>query len=480
MPPAQIMIVEDEGIVAKAIQSGLENLGYIVSVIASSGDEAIQKIVKASPDLVLMDIVLKGEMDGVETAEYIRSRFNIPVIYLTAYTDEKTLQRAKMTEPFGYILKPFEENDLYTAIEMALYKHAMEKRVRQSEQWLATILKSIGDAVIAVDGAGAVTFMNPIAEALTGWKQEAALGRNLTEVFQVIDTETASPRENPAVRVFQEGIVVAPTNQTALLAKDGTETPIDDSAAPIKDDAGNITGAVLVFRDITERKQAVEERLRRDQLQTFSRRRIEVQEAERRRFARELHDEIGQSLTGLKLILEQIKRLPIRAVKAKVEEGQALVHELMGRVRDLSRDLRPAILDDLGLLPALLWLFERYTRQTHVQMSFSHSGLDQRFVPEVESAAYRIVQEALTNVARHAGVAEVTVSVREEGPTLQLRIEDQGVGFDPKIALAAGNTSGLAGMQERALILGGQLTLTSQPGSGTSVTVTLPLSPPFS
>lgn len=479
MSQARIMIVEDERIVAKAIQSGLENLGYMVCMIASSGNEAIQKIAKATPDLILMDIVLKGEMDGVETAEYIRSRLNIPVIYLTAYTDEKTLQRAKMTEPFGYILKPFEENDVSTAIEMALYKHQMEKRVRQSEQWLATILKSIGDAVIAVDRGGAVTFMNPVAEALTGWQQEAALGRDLTEVFHVIDTETATLRENPAVKAFQEGIVVAPTNQTALLAKDGTETPIDDSAAPIKDDAGNITGAVLVFRDITERKQAVEERLRRDQLQAFSRRRIEVQEAERRRLSRELHDEIGQSLTGLKLILEQMKRLPIQAVKTKAEEGQALVHELMGRVRDLSRDLRPAILDDLGLLPALLWLFERYTRQTHVHVSFSHSGLDERFATEVESAAYRIVQEALTNVARHAGVEQVTVGIREGGTTLQLRIEDQGVGFNPQTALATGNTSGLAGMQERALLLGGQLTLTSRPGSGTSVTVTLPLSTPF-
>ena len=125
-------------------------------------------------DLVLMDIVLEGDMDGVKAAEHIRNHFDIPVVYLTAYSDDTTLQRAKITEPYGYILKPFQERELYTTIEMALYKHKMERKLKENEQWLATTLKSIGDAVIATDTKGFVTFMNPVAEVLTGWKQEEA------------------------------------------------------------------------------------------------------------------------------------------------------------------------------------------------------------------------------------------------------------------------------------------------------------------
>lgn len=475
MPRAQIMIVEDEMIVARSIKNGLESLGYHVPAIASSGAEAIQKIGETSPDLVLMDIVLQGDMDGVKTAEHIRSHLNIPVIYLTAYSDEATLQRAKLTEPFGYILKPFVEDDLHTAIEMALYKHQMENRLKENEQWLTTILRSIGDAVITTDHTGVVTFLNPVAEALIGQKRKDALGKELAAVFKIIDAERGVPIENFARPALQDGMMVALPDPTMLVGNDGTKTPIDDSLAPIRDDQGNITGAVLIFRDITERRRAEEARRNRDQLQAFSRRQIEVQEAERRRIARELHDEIGQALTGLGLILERVKRSPARAMKVRVEEGQALVHELMRRVRDLSRELRPAMLDDLGLLPALLWLFERYSKQTNVHVSFAQQGLEERFVSEVETAVYRIVQEALTNVARHAGVEQVSVSVRQEQDTLQVRIEDQGIGFDPQVALAMGDTSGLVGMQERALLLGGQLAVRSTPGAGTCVTAALPL-----
>ena len=133
MANAQIMVVEDEGVISKDIQNMLRNLGFSVPAIAFSGEEAIKKAAETHPDLVLMDIVLEGKMDGVEAAEQIRDRFDIPVVYLTAYADDNTLQRAKVTEPYGYILKPFEERELHTAIEIALYKHRMERKLRESE-----------------------------------------------------------------------------------------------------------------------------------------------------------------------------------------------------------------------------------------------------------------------------------------------------------------------------------------------------------
>ena len=211
-------------------------------------------------------------------------------------------------------------------------------------------------------------------------------------------------------------------------------------------------------------------------LQTLSRKLLEVQEAERRHIARELHDEVGQALTGLKLLLDMSTRLPADEVTASLGEAQALINELMALVRALSLDLRPAMLDDLGLLPTLLWHFDRYTAQTHVRVAFKHSGLEgQRLAPEVETAAYRIVQEALTNVARHAGVSEVTVRLRTDQHALIVQIQDRGTGFDPEAALAAGDTTGLAGMRERTVLLGGQLTVESVPAAGTCLTAELPL-----
>jgi len=214
----------------------------------------------------------------------------------------------------------------------------------------------------------------------------------------------------------------------------------------------------------------------RQRLQDLSCRLLEVQEIERRHIARELHDEIGQILTALTLILGMSSRLSTKAVRTSLNEAQTLVNELMERVDELALNLRPAMLDDLGLLPALLWHFERYTRQTTVQVTFKHRRLEgRRFAPGVETAAYRIVQEALTNVARHAGVSQVMVRLWADSDTLDVQIEDQGVGFDPQAALAAGDSIGLSGMQKRAVLLGGQLRIESAPGAGVCLTAELPL-----
>ena len=261
MSNSRILVVEDEGIIAKDIQSTLNRSGYSVIAIASSGEEAIKKAMETHPDLVLMDIVLQGDMDGVAAAEKIRDRFDIPVVYLTAYSDDTTLQRAKITEPYGYILKPFQERELYTTIEMALYKHKIERKLKENERWVATLLKSIGDAVIATDTSKLITFMNPVAEALTGYKQEEAIGKSLKEIFNIVNEKTGKQAENPATRVLREGVIAGLANHTVLIAKDGTKRPIDDSGAPIKDDTERIIGVVLVFRDITERRIA-EEQLR--------------------------------------------------------------------------------------------------------------------------------------------------------------------------------------------------------------------------
>jgi PAS domain S-box-containing protein len=256
MVRARLLVVEDEGIVALNIQRRLEGLGYNVVANVASGEEAIIAAQETHPDLVLMDIKLDGNVDGIEAAAQIRDRFQIPIVYLTAYTNEETLNRAKLTEPYGYILKPFEARDLATSIEVALYKYQMEQQLREREQWLATTLKSIGDAVITTDSQGLITFMNPVAEILTRWRLEEVMGNDLSRVFRTINEKTRAVVENPVALALRHGSIVAIENHTLLITKDGTEIPINDSAAPIVNELGTILGAVLVFHDNIEQQQS--------------------------------------------------------------------------------------------------------------------------------------------------------------------------------------------------------------------------------
>ena len=263
MANAQILIVEDEGIIAADTKDTLEKLGYTVSAVVSSGKEAVQKASETTPDLVLMDIVLKGDMDGIEAAKQIRNCFSIPVVYLTACADDNTLQRAKISEPYGYVLKPLDARELHISIEIALYKHKMEKKFKEREQQLATITRCMGDGMIVTDVRGMITFMNPIAEALTGWKHEEASGRNLIEVFNLT--------ENPIKEVLSgRGDVANLINYTTLITRDGTKLSVENNIAPIKDDkGGDVIGAVMAFRDITERKKMEESLLQSEKYESL-------------------------------------------------------------------------------------------------------------------------------------------------------------------------------------------------------------------
>lgn len=256
MSATRILIVEDEILVARDLQQQLKALGYTVVGMAATGERALGLVAEMQPHLILMDIRLQGTLDGIATAEQIRQRYALPIVYLTAHADAATVQRARVTEPFGYILKPFEERELHTVVEMALYKHEAERKLRASERRFATTLRSIGDAVIATDELGLITYMNPTAEALTAWSLVEAQGQPLQTIFCIINETTRQPVENPVMRVLREGVTIGLANHTVLLARDGREVPIDDSAAPILDAQGTCTGVVLVFRDITERQQA--------------------------------------------------------------------------------------------------------------------------------------------------------------------------------------------------------------------------------
>ena len=260
--PARILVVEDEGIIAQDIKATLEKLGYAVPAIAVVGEEAIEKAIELKPDLVLMDIALWGGMDGVTAAGQIRQHLDIPIVFLTAHSDHATLQRAKEAGPYGYLVKPLVERELRIGLEMALHKHATDQRLAAQDKWYATTLASIGEAVIATNADGAVRYMNPLAETITGWRQAEAAGQHLDTIMALSAEVAPGGSHGPFAQAVSQGLVIDWANRTSLWSRQGLSTPIDYTATCIRQADGTVAGVVVVFRDITPRRQMEDERER--------------------------------------------------------------------------------------------------------------------------------------------------------------------------------------------------------------------------
>jgi two-component system cell cycle sensor histidine kinase/response regulator CckA len=253
MTTARILVVDDEIIIARELEARLVTLGYQVMGIASTGREAVDLTHRSNPDLVLMDIILKGDMDGIEAADEIRMRWGTPVIYVTAFADEPTLRRAKITEPFGYIVKPFSERELRANIEMALYKHQAEAKLMAIEQWFNASMSQIEDGVIATDTDGAITFINRVAELLTGWKGNEAIGRRVSETIPFL-CRTCAPV--PSTQELTSGGLIVEVSGDVLLRNNrgAGEIPIHLVVTPLRDGDGNAIGSIMVMRDVSEQK----------------------------------------------------------------------------------------------------------------------------------------------------------------------------------------------------------------------------------
>ena len=345
--------------------------------------------------------------------------------------------------------------------------HELDWPVPESEARYQTLIEQIPAVVFMafLDKGIGEAYVSPQIEAILGYTQEEWLN-DPVRWYQQIHPDDKDRWSVEAAELFLLGNPLKSLYR--VLARDGRVVWFHCEAKMVRNRDGRPWFIHGVAFDISDLKTA-EEALKKstEQLKTLSRRLMEVQELERRNIALELHDEIGQVLTGLKLTLEVSTKLPAAEVSDSLAQARGLVNELMARVRKLSLDLRPAMLDDLGLLPTLLWHFEHYTARTNVKVNFKHSGLEkQRFAPEVETAAYRMVQEALTNVARHANVPKATVRVWTDQHILSIEVADAGQGFDLD-PVGARQTSGLAGMHERAMLAGGQLKIESRVGEGT-------------
>jgi PAS domain S-box-containing protein len=391
--------------------------------------------------------------------------------------------------------------------ELIAAKEALERKtmeLAEQREFFRVTLSSIGDAVISTDTESRITFLNPVAEAMTGWKSDEAIGQPLENVFHIINEQTRKPAPNPVAKVLREGTVVGLANHTALIARDGNETAIADSAAPIRDGTGKISGVVMVFHEVTEQRRAeaalreshqllsqahdeLEKRVHErtaelknanENLRDLSTRLLKLQDEERRRLARELHDSVGQILAALSMnigvLRAQSHRLDSLGAGAVLEMAQML-EQASKEIRTISHLLHPPVLEMAGLATALRWYADGFAERSKIKVDVEIPSDFGRLSDDLELAIFRIVQECLTNIHRHSGSATAAIRIRQEGSHLVVQVVDNGKGI-PKEKQGqlteSGRTGvGFGGMRERLRQLGGTLEIQSQE-NGTVINAT--------
>jgi PAS domain S-box-containing protein len=349
-----------------------------------------------------------------------------------------------------------------------------EDALRESQERFRTFVDLVPDLLWRRDMHAAVTWYNQRWIEYTGQAFAETRDNNGLDFIHPDDREALMANYQMAMeagRPFQ--------CEHRIRRADGTYRWFLTHAEPVHDAQGQIVQWFGAATDVHERRTEREELAERvaestAQLRALSRQLLRIQEEERRHLARELHDEIGQVLTGLQFQLASAIRQGTLDGQG-IAEAETIARELASRVSALSMDLRPAVLDALGLLPALLWHIERYQARTGVTVHLRHQGTERRLAPAVEITAYRVIQEALTNVARHAEARTATIHLLADEGVLTVAIRDDGIGFIPAEIVVAG---GLGGLRERVALLGGSVVIDSEPGIGTSITCELPLGEP--
>jgi two-component system, cell cycle sensor histidine kinase and response regulator CckA len=445
MMPANILIVEDEGLVAEEIALRVQQMGHHVAAIVDNAADAFDFVTAVRPDMALLDINLRGATSGIEIARRFRHEFDVPAVFLTAHADTKTLKEATETEPFGYVVKPFDQRMLAATLETALRRRRAEQKLAKMEHWLSATMTSIGDGVIATDKEYHVSFINPVAERLCGWPNGSALGRPVTEVYR-IQGAACSALSDMIDEAIRDSVAIN-LDQCELQSADGSAVPIDDTLSPIRDERGQVGGIVIVFRDARERKRHEQELLRLNS---------ELDEQVQRRTAQ--LQAANSELASFSYSIAHDLRAPLRAVNAFAsllvqEHGKALDAEgqrlLDIVIRSASRMAR--MIDDYLKLSGLSHVelarktidMSALAREAWATVTVGVERAPQLELGELpqadgdESLIRQVWINLLTNAVKFTRSVEnprVRVSGSVDEQTARYSIEDNGVGFDPAYA----------------------------------------------
>jgi PAS domain S-box-containing protein len=481
---ARILIVEDDRIVARDIAQQLTHGGYAVVGSTASGEEALALVAQwqtgPKPDLVLMDVRLEGKLDGIDTARRIRELCDLPIVFLTAYADDETVRRATVAEPFGYVLKPFDDIQLRTVLEMALYKHGAEKRLRESEQRYAVTLSSIGDGVIATDSEGLVAFVNPAAEALIGWPRAEATGRPLAGMFRLLDEATRAPIDDPVSAVLCSDSAAGLPTRAILLAPGGYEIPVESTATPMTDDLGNTVGVVIVFRDMTQRRRAEE---------------AEILHRAKDQFLANISHELRTPLNGILGYAQMLLR--DSSLDARQSAGIGVIEQSGQHLLTLINDILDFTRLGAGKLElqvtevSLGAFLETIAEIVGVRAQQKNLVLNYVAAPDLPSAVSvderrlrQVLLNLLANAVKFTDEGEIRLSVgRGEGDRLKFEVRDTGVGISPDRLEAifqpfeqagdhtrrtGGAGLGLAISRQLVRMMGGEIYVASTVGEGSN------------
>lgn len=520
----KILIVEDEFIVAKNLENKIAALGYEVVGIYSEGEEALKNIPKKKPDIILMDIMLAGKLNGIDAATQIQSEFNLPVIFLTAYSSREMLEKAKLAHPFGYILKPYGDRELEINISIALYRNEVEKELSYKEGELVKINnnleklveertkelqnsnkrleKEIEEKVVAEEQLlkfhelfhasrnliaisshdGKELYLNPEARGLFGLdfdvKMDEVAIRDLVREIGLVGRLSAIREDLLANLVW-----VGELDLKAL----GKKVTVLATIVVHMDNSGEAANISIIAQDITREKQAIRKLAKAKEMEVSMEKRkqkiksaalIQGQEEERRRVSKELHDGIGQ-------LLATSKR---RILNFRANEGASggtnglsfydeLVEEMdtaIDEIRRISSDLMPSVLEHFGLKASLQYLIRQYSVSKEITIQFESNVSEVEISEQLKIAFYRIAQEALNNATKYAESSRILVTLNYTRDILQLRIEDNGIGFNRKKVSAKNMRhlgKGLPNMKERIELLRGTFNIKSVIGKGTIVEV---------
>jgi PAS domain S-box-containing protein len=421
-----------------------------------------------------------AERDRTRAFEYLRQMLLVGPVSSCEYQ----MVRRDGSEFLGEVnVTPINDESNYPTRFVAITRDitkrkAAEQALRTSQEYARNIIDSSLDMIIAVDMGRRITEFNKAAEEIFEYRREQVLGESIDLLYaDSVESESVHART-----------VLKGRNVSQILnkSKTGRVFPSLLSASVLRDPHGTPIGFMGISRDITELKRAQEEQTRlfdqvragRERLKLLSKQLLDAQESERRHIARELHDEIGQAMTGVQMNLQIIEPLLTDAsAKTRLEDTALAIERMLQQIRNLSLDLRPSLLDDFGLIPALRWLLERQAQRTGLDIEFTADPLEKRAPEQIETVCFRVTQEAITNITRHAHARHVSVRLSGSQSDVELTIQDDGIGFDVTQAVehaTQGNSMGLLGMQERVILVGGKAEISSAPNQGTRIQVTIP------
>ncbi len=453
---SRILLVEDEIIIALYIQNVLTKYGYQKTSIVSNGSDCLKLLKEDEYDLIIMDISIEGDMDGVETASIVNENYDIPLIFLTAYSDSDVLHKAKQANPYGYIIKPINAKELYAMVEMSIYKHRVDIQLKDRELKFRTLFEQSRDGIVLCDRQGVIQDVNISVIELLGTERDELLGVSVDAVF--LDEDDVGVIFNS---LLQSGYIN--DYEARMQRKDGTTVECSVTVTVLKNEKGEISGYQGIFRDISERKM-VEKKI------------MDSVDKERQRIGRDLHDGLGQILTGTGFMCELlIKKLLEKEIPEaeNAEEIFRLLNDAKEQARSIARGLSPInIGEEGGFGLSLEQLCINYEKLFNISCDLN---CEDQFLPSDDLQAlnlYYIIMEAANNAVRHGRASRILIEIKKVDGRFSIQIIDNGIGIK-KENLQKNSGLGIHTMRYRAGIIGAAIDIASEDSSGTAVTCIL-------